>query len=259
MKGDFWELLREHGYRLEQPLRDSTNLEKGLVTQGTTILALKFHGGVLIAGDRRATAGNVVIHDRTEKVLDIDQHSVMAIAGVPATAFEIARILDHSFKYYRRSQLQELSLEGKVRALSTLLKENIPMALQGIGAVAPIYALYDTEQHEGRIFFYDILGAEFAGVEFATSGSGSPTIRGILHYVNRWSPQPLSQLEEGEALLLALRLLETSAEFDSATGGIKKEANIFPVIKLIVEAGVQEIHPSRLQEIYAHGVEGYHV
>ncbi|MFQ5779289.1 MAG: proteasome subunit alpha, partial [Nitrospiria bacterium] len=175
--GDFWSLLKKKGYRLgPASLPAGVDLRGGKIpiTEGTTIFSLKYRSGVLIAGDRRATAGTTVMHDRTDKVLEIDRHSVLAIAGVPATAFEIARVMEHTFKYYRRSQLQELSLEGKVRALSKLLKENIPMAVQGIGAVAPIYAAYDVHRKEGKIFFYDMLGAGFEGVEFAVSGSGSP-------------------------------------------------------------------------------------
>ena len=89
----------------------------------------------MIAGDRRATAGTSVIYDRAEKVLQIDKHSVLAISGSPAIAYEIARVLEHSFQYFRRSQLQELSLEGKLRMLSRLIRDNLPMALQGIGGV----------------------------------------------------------------------------------------------------------------------------
>jgi proteasome beta subunit len=93
-------------------------------TQATTILAFKFADGVLVAGDRGATAGNVVMYDRADKVLEIDRHSLVAIAGSWATAWEMARVLDHSFQYYRRSQLQEMSVEGKVGALSKLLRDH---------------------------------------------------------------------------------------------------------------------------------------
>ena len=86
----------------------------------------------------------------------------------------MARVLEHSFKYYRRTQLQELSFEGKLRALSKLLKENVPAALAGTGAVAPLFGGYDVDQEAAKIYFYDILGAEFEGVEYAVSGSGSP-------------------------------------------------------------------------------------
>ena len=187
--GDFWSLLKKDGYQLGSSIAHSSVpglSEKIPFTHGPTILSFKYKEGVLVAGDRRATAGTTVMYDRTDKVIDIDRYSVMAIAGVPATAFEIARIMEHTFKYYRRSQLQELSLDGKVRALSKLLKENIPMAIQGIGAVVPIYIAYDLSKKEGKIFFYDILGAEFEVVELAVSGSGSPAVRGILYYENRW-------------------------------------------------------------------------
>ena len=102
-------------------------------TQATTILAFKFQGGVLVAGDRRATAGNTVVFDRADKVLEIDRHSIMAIAGVPATAWEMARVLEHSFQFFRRTQLQEMSVDGKVRALSKLLRDNFGFVMQGVG------------------------------------------------------------------------------------------------------------------------------
>ena len=112
-------------------------------TEATTILAFKFSGGVLVAGDRRATAGNTVVYDRADKVLEIDRHSIMAIAGVPATAWEMARVLEHSLQYFRRTQLQEMSVDGKVRALSKLLRDNFGFVMQGVGVVVPIFATYD--------------------------------------------------------------------------------------------------------------------
>src|SRR5438034_2280200 len=131
-------------------------------TEATTILAFKFSGGVLVAGDRRATAGNTVVYDRADKVLEIDRHSIMAIAGVPATAWEMARVLEHSFQYFRRTQLQEMSVDGKVRALSKLLRDNFGLALQGLGMVVPIFATYDSNaKPETRLYFYDAMGAEF--------------------------------------------------------------------------------------------------
>lgn len=247
MQGDFLQLLKEQGYQLGTSVPASEGQE---ITRGTTILAMKYRDGVLVAGDRRATAGNMVMYDRTDKVLELDRHSVMAIAGVPATAYEMVRILEHSFKYYRRTQLQELSFEGKLRAVSKLLKENVAAALAGTGAVAPIFAGYDFEQGSAKIFFYDILGAEFEGVEYAVSGSGSPTIRGILHYLNTWGQQPLSALQEEQVTIQALRLLTCAAEFDSATGGVNHEANLYPAIKLITETGVQTIPENRLKPLF---------
>ena len=198
-------LLKEQGYTLGVP----TAVGDGqALTNATTILAFKYRDGVLVAGDRRATAGNMVMYDRTDKVLEIDRHSVMAIAGVPATAYEMVRVLEHSFKYYRRTQLQELSFDGKLRAVSQLLIENVPAALAGTGAVVPVFAGYDVEQGSAKIYFYDILGAEFEGAEYAVSGSGSPTIRGILHYLNTWGSQPLNVLPEEQAMVQALQPMQ---------------------------------------------------
>lgn len=249
MEGDFLQLLKAHGYQIGVP-PPGEGQRKAEIARATTILAMKYRDGVLVAGDRRATAGNTVMYDRTDKVLELDRHSVLAIAGVPATAFEMVRILEHSFKYYRRTQLQELSFEGKLRAVTKLLKENVAAALAGTGAVAPIFAGYDFEQGSAKIFFYDILGAEFEGVEYAVSGSGSPTIRGILHYQNTWGDQPLRKLPEERATVEALRLLTCAAEFDSATGGVNRDANLYPVVKLITEAGVSTVPESRLKELF---------
>lgn len=247
MQGDFFQLLKEQGYQFGVPVAAGAEAD---IPTATTILAFKYRDGVLVAGDRRATAGNMVMYDRTDKVLEIDRHSVMAIAGVPATAYEMVRVLEHSFKYYRRTQLQELSFEGKLRAVSKLLKENVAAALAGTGAVAPIFAGYDFEQGSAKIYFYDILGAEFEGVEYAVSGSGSPTIRGILHYLNTWGEQPLNQLTEEQATIQALRLLTSAAEFDSATGGVNREANLYPVIKLIAREGLRTIPDSTLKPLF---------
>jgi proteasome beta subunit len=181
----------------------------------------------------------------------------MAIAGVPATAYEMVRVLEHSFKYYRRTQLQELSFDGKLRAISKLLKDNVPAALAGTGAVVPVFAGYDLEQGSAKIYFYDILGAEFEGVEYAVSGSGSPTIRGILHYLNTWGEQPLSALPEEQAMVQALRLLTSAAEFDSATGGVNREASLYPVIKLITGTGVQTVPDATLKPLYESQVIRY--
>jgi len=248
MQGDFFQLLKEQGYQFGTPA-SPPGAEMDL-PNATTILAFKYRDGVLVAGDRRATAGNMVMYDRTDKVLEIDRHSVMAIAGVPATAYEMVRVLEHSFKYYRRTQLQELSFEGKLRAVSKLLKENVAAALAGTGAVAPIFAGYDLEQASAKIYFYDILGAEFEGVDYAVSASGPPTIRGLLHYVNTGGAQPVNTMSEEQATIQALRLLTSAAEFDSATGGVNREADLYPVVKFITAAGVRTMPHAQLRSLF---------
>ena len=238
--GDFVGVLRRSGV-----LREEKHLNGQLPvaeTQATTVLAFKFSNGVLVAGDRRATAGNVVMYDRADKVLEIDRHSVMAIAGSPATAWEMARVLEHSFQFYRRSQLQEMSVEGKVRALSKLLRDNLGMVLQGIGVVVPLFATYDYSSSDpAKVFFYDAMGAQFEATDFAASGSGGPSVRSILYYENAWGKTPLRELDQKGAITIALRALDTAAEADTATGGIDRQGKIFPIIKIVNKEGITTV------------------
>jgi proteasome beta subunit len=220
-------------------------------TKATTILAFKFSGGVLVAGDRRATSGNTVVYDRADKVLEIDRHSIMAIAGVPATAWEMARVLEHSFQYFRRTQLQEMSVDGKVRALSKLLRDNFGLALQGLGMVVPIFATYDSAaKPEGRLYFYDAMGAQFEVTDYAATGSGSPAVRGILYYENNWGTRPLQQRSEDEAITVALRALDTAAESDTATGGVDRSAKIYPLIKIVSRDGIRTLPEEKIATVF---------
>lgn len=212
-------------------------------TQATTVFAFRFSEGVLMAGDRRATAGNVIVTDQVDKVMELDDTSLLAIAGVPATAFEMARVLQTSFEYYRRSQLQVLSLPARVRALARLLKDNLPLTLQGVGVVVPLFAGVDAsvQPAQPRIFFYDPLGAQFQAVNYAASGSGSGTIRSVLAFQERHgSPRP-SEMSRTEAVAFALRLLMTAAEFDSATGGVNPELHQFATMRILRSGGVETV------------------
>jgi len=225
------------------------------VTQATTILAFKFQGGVLVAGDRRATAGNTVVYDRADKVLEIDRHSIMAIAGVPATAWEMARVLEHSFQFFRRTQLQEMSVDGKVRALSKLLRDNFGFVLQGAGVVVPIFATYDADSDpSARLYFYDAMGAQFEVADYAATGSGSPAVRGILYYENNWGKKSLLKLSEDEAVTVALRALDTAAESDTATGGVDRNARIFPVIKIVSREGITTLSEKKIAAVFKRSV-----
>ena len=226
------------------------------IAEATTVIAMRYQKGIIIAGDRRATAGTAVIHDRAEKVIPIDAHSVLAISGSPAIAYEMARVLKHSFQYFRRSQLQELSVEGKLRTLSRLIRENLPMAMQGIGAVIPIFALYapeaaETAQNGGKIFFYDALGAHFENVDFATTGSGSVWIRGVLQYLNRWGETRLEEMDERLATITMLRLFDIASEYDAATSGYNAKTEIFPTVKTVTRDGVVTLVDTYLTECYA--------
>lgn len=251
---DFFDLLTSEGYRFPaKALSPSDPAGSGLPfepTEGTTILALRYRDGVMVAGDRRATAGHTVLYDRADKVIPIDDYSLMAISGSPAMAFEIARILEHSFQYHRRRQLQEMSIEAKLRRLSLLIRDNLPMAVQGIGAVIPIFATYDQEADLGRIYFYDVLGAQFEVADFATTGSGSSAVRGAMYYMNRWGGPPFSQLSREDAVGLSLRLLFTASEYDSATGRYESSAGVYPTVKTITSGGQEDIDLDELRALH---------
>jgi proteasome beta subunit len=252
---DFPSLLRRKGLlgpTVVSPMRQKeTQQHTWQPTDATTILAFKFSGGVLVAGDRRATAGNTVVYDRADKVLEIDPNSIMAIAGVPATAWEMARVLEHSLQYFRRTQLQEMSVDGKVRALSKLLRDNFGFVMQGIGVVVPIFATYDSNSKPGaRLYFYDAMGAQFEAADYAATGSGSPAVRGILYYENTWGAKPLHKLSEQEAVSLALRALDTAAESDTATAGVDRSGKIYPVIKIVSREGITTLPESKIAAVF---------
>ena len=238
--GDFLSLLAEH--RISS-LKSLSSSQAPIETQATTVFAFHYADGILMAGDRRATAGNVIVTDRVDKIIEIDATSLLAIAGVPATAFEMARVLQTSFEYYRRSQLQPLSLPAKVRALARLLRDNLPMTMQGVGVVVPLFAGVDpgASPPEPHIYFYDPLGAQFQAVGYAASGSGSGTIRSILSFQERYGKPRPSGMTLEEAVRFALRLLMVASEFDSATGGVNPATETFATIKILKPDGVESV------------------
>jgi proteasome beta subunit len=247
--GDFLSLLAS---RQLSPLRADTAAAP-VQTQATTVFAFHYADGILMAGDRRATAGNIIVTDRIDKIIEIDGTSLLAIAGVPATAFEMARVLQTSFEYYRRSQLQPLSLPAKVRALARLLRENLPMTLQGIGVVMPLFAGLDLSVSPARpqIYFYDPLGAQFQAVGYAASGSGSGTIRSILSFQERYgTPQP-SEMSLQQAVQFGLRVLMVASEFDAATGGVNPETSTYATIRLLKSNGVEAVSSEQQREFLA--------
>lgn len=241
MNGDFLSLLPA---KAALPVLSRSTGEPASATvslEATTVFAFHCAEGVIVAGDHRATAGNVVFSDRTEKIIELDRHSMIAIAGSPATAVEMARTLQTAFEFYRRSQLQPMSLAAKMRALSRLLHENVPATLQGFGLVSPIFAGLDAVTNRPAIFFYDPLGAHFEAAAFAGSGSGSGSIKSVLHFLQQWgSPKP-ADLTLPQAVALANRLLITAAEFDTATGGVNPARDDFATIRLLNAQGIRTV------------------
>jgi len=239
MDGDFLKLLPESPFAHI----NWTQVVERIHVEATTVFGFHYAEGVIMAGDHRATAGNIVFTDKVEKIEEIDEESLMAIAGSPAVAFEMIRTLRTSFEFYRRSQLQRMSLRARTRALSQLLQKNLPAALNGIGMVVPIFAGIDRSEKVAKptIFFYDPMGAKFEATEYAASGSGSPSIRSALSYLEQWgSPKP-KQLPLADAVVLANRLLITAAEIDTATGGVDPEARRFATIKVLTANGITTV------------------
>ena len=212
-------------------------------THGTTVLQLRYDQGVLTLADRRATAGNLIMYDQAEKIIALDDSTVVAISGAFAKSVDVCRFLKHSFKYYRRTVLQEMSLEGKLMEISRALAGNAPMAMQGIGLFLPIVAAYDKKRNEFGVYFFDGAGARFQNGSYACAGSGSERIRGVFEYISRtkgkFETRPLE-----EVLADGLHMLDIAADLDSATGGFNKS---LPVTRVLDQHGTREIPEDQLR------------
>lgn len=213
-------------------------------THGTTVLALRYDQGALILADRRATMGNLIMFDQAEKILPLDDSTVVAISGSFARSVDTSRYLKHSFKYYRRVVMNEMSLEGKLMEVSRLLAANMSAALEGGGLFLPILAAYDREAKEFRLFFFDAAGARFEGAHYACAGSGSERIRGIFEYLGRtkggFETRPLD-----EVLSDGLQMLDIAADLDSATGGFMKT---LPAAVTLTANGVETLAETTLAQ-----------
>jgi proteasome beta subunit len=231
--GDFAALLNGVGSMRSFVASASNDL---VDTHSTTVIAVKYRDGVINVADRRATAGYTVMYDQAEKVLALDDYTLISISGSFAKSVEVARYLKHAFKYYERSQLQPMSLDGKLQELSRLIAGNVAAAMQGIGAFIPVLSTFDREQNTGRIFFYDAMGGQFETAEYGAAGSGSAPIRGVFEYILR-TKGPFTQMSREEALKETLLMLDIAAELDVATGGSFKH---LPSAKFITAAGVSD-------------------
>ncbi len=214
-----------------------------LEVHGTTVLSLRYDAGVLTLADRRATAGNLIMYDQAEKIISLDDSTVMAISGAFARSVEVGRFLKHSFKYYRRVALHEISVEGKLAEISRALAGNAPMAMQGIGLFLPIVSVYDKKEDKFGVYFFDGAGARFQNGSYACAGSGSERIRGVFEYLARakgaFETRPLD-----EVLLDGLQMLDIAADLDSATGGFHKT---LPIVRVLDREGNREMEETELR------------
>ena len=204
------------------------------VPHATTIVALTFDGGVVMGGDRRATMGNLIAHREIEKVFPADDYSCVGIAGSAGIAAEVVRLFQVELEHYEKIEGALMSLEGKANRLATMIRSNLPMAMQGL-AVVPMFAGYDLGGDLGRIFSYDVTGGRYEERDHHSVGSGSLFARGSLK--KRWRPD----LDTGDAVRVAVEALLDAAEDDSATGGPDEIRQIFPVVATVTAEGYRRV------------------
>src|SRR5688572_18843308 len=218
----FLEVLRRAGH--EPNCGDlPRDLAPHEVTHGTTVVALKFADGVVMAGDRRATSGNLISHRTMEKVFPADRHSGVAIAGAAGPAVEMVRLFQLQLEHYEKVEGAELSLEGKANQLAQMVRSHLPAAMQGF-VVVPLFAGFDVRRGVGRLFEYDVTGGRYEESDFAATGSGSLHAGTVIKIGFR------PQLDRTDAVELLINALFQAADEDSATGGPDLVRGIYPVI-----------------------------
>ena len=233
-------LLRGEG-RSEMPLSQ-------MVSKGTTVLALKYEDGVLIAGDRMATEGYQVSARRIEKVFKMDEHSAMAIAGAAGPCVDLARLFQTELEHYEKLEGVALSMDGKANKLAQMVKGNLPMAMQGL-VIIPLFAGYDLKRNEGRIFKYDIAGGRYEETDYFSTGSGGKDARTTMKKLFR------SRMNADEGVQAVLEALYDAAEEDIGTGGPDMVRNIYPNVKTVTVKGVMDIDDTQIRQIYERLIE----
>ncbi len=197
---------------------------------GTTIVAATFDGGVVMAGDRRATMGNIIAQRDIEKVFAADEFSCVGIAGSAGMAIEMVRLFQTELEHYEKIEGTTLSIDGKANRLAALIRSNLGMAMQGL-AVVPLFAGFDLEAKVGRIFSYDVTGGRYEEQAFHSVGSGSLFARGSLKKLYR------DRFDASECVTATIQALYDAADDDSATGGPDLARRIFPVVAVVTAAG----------------------
>jgi proteasome beta subunit len=205
-----------------------------LAPHATTIVAATFTDGVVMAGDRRATMGNIIAQRDIEKVFPADEYSCVGIAGTAGFAVEMVRLFQTELEHYEKIEGIPLSLDGKANRLSGLIRGNLAMAMQGL-AVVPLFAGYDLRQGYGRIFSYDVTGGRYEETAFHSVGSGSLFARGSLKKLYR------EGLDERGCAVAAVQALYDAADDDSATGGPDLARRIFPVVSIVTANGYRRM------------------
>ena len=213
-----------------------------LAPHGTTIVAATFTGGVVMAGDRRATMGNIIAQRDIEKVFPADEYSCVGIAGTAGLAVEMVRLFQTELEHYEKIEGTTLSMDGKANRLAALVRGSLGMAMQGL-AVVPLFAGYDHTQEQGRIFSYDVTGGRYEETSFHSVGSGSLFARGSLKKLYR------EDLDAEGCITAVVQALYDAADDDSATGGPDVTRRIFPVVGVITDEGYQRLADAEVARI----------
>ncbi|NRQ35191.1 proteasome subunit beta [Nonomuraea sp. NN258] len=221
------ELLPQRDEVLATPIGDR-------VPHATTIVAATFAGGVVMAGDRRATSGNIISQRDVEKVFRADDYSCMGIAGTASTGIEMARLYRVELEHYEKMEGRTLSVAGKANRLATMIRGNLGMAMQGL-VVVPLFAAYDPDRDEGRIFSYDVAGGPYERERFDAIGSGSIFARGSLKKLYR------DGASADDMVMTLIQALYDAADDDSATGGPDVTRKIWPIVSVIDSDGFRRL------------------
>jgi proteasome beta subunit len=200
----------------------------------TTIVAAAFDGGVIMAGDRRSTAGNLIAQRDIEKVFRSDDYSCVGIAGVAGVGLELVRLFQLELEHYEKLEGRSLSLEGKANRLSAFVRGNLGPAMQGL-VVVPLFAGYDEETSQGRIFSYDVAGGRYEEHKFHAIGSGSVFARGSLKKLYT------DGMPTDDAVTVCMQALYDAADDDSATGGPDLTRRIYPVVATVTADGFRQL------------------
>ena len=226
---------------LPAPAGTTTAVDR-LTPHGTTIVAATFPGGVVVAGDRRATMGNVIAQRDIEKVFPADEFSIIGIAGAAGLAVELVGLFQVELEHYEKLEGAPLSLVGKANRLATLIRQNLALAMQGL-VVVPLFAGWDVATAQGRIFSYDATGGRYEEHAFFSVGSGSVFARGSLKKLYR------PDFTAAECALALVQALYDAADDDSATGGPDLTRKIYPVVLVATADGVQRVSESQVAEM----------
>jgi proteasome beta subunit len=210
--------------------------------EGTTVLAFLYAEGVMMAGDRRATAGNVIAYRTMQKVFPADAFSAVAISGTAGVAIELIKLLQTELEHYEKLEGNRLSLEGKANHLAAMVRGQLPMALQGL-VVVPLFCGFDEHTGKGHLYSYDVVGGRYEETDYAATGSGGRDAKAYLKTVFR------EGLSEEAGLQLAVEALVAAAEEDTATGGPDLQRGIYPNVVAVSAKGYQEISQDRVAAV----------